>query len=71
MYRRLYFIDVPREKMGELCVNIGDLGQTPRSAASDLGLHCLPVTRLGVFSLQWIKRNSILSDNTIGSLILR
>ena len=23
--------------------------------ASDLGLHCLPVTRLGVYSLQWVK----------------
>ena len=27
----------------------------PRSAASDLGLHCLPVTHLGVASLQWVK----------------
>ena len=26
----------------------------PHSAASDLGLHCLSVTRLGVFSLQWV-----------------
>ena len=24
--------------------NSGDFDQTPRSAASDLGLHCLPVT---------------------------
>ena len=24
-------------------------------AASDLGLHCLPVTRLGVLHLQWVK----------------
>ena len=26
------------------------------SVASDLGLHCLPVTRLGVSSLQWVKQ---------------
>ena len=24
------------------------------SAASDLGLHCLPITRLGVSRLQWV-----------------
>ena len=29
------------------------------SVASDLGLPCLPVTGLGVFSLQWVK---ILTD---------
>ena len=33
--------------MVELLANSGDPDQTPRSAASDLGLHCLPVTRLG------------------------
>ena len=27
-----------------------------RSAASDLGLHCLLVTCLGVSSLQWIEK---------------
>ena len=37
--------------MGELFANSGDPDQTPRSALSDLGLHCLPVTRLGVSSL--------------------
>ena len=30
--------------------NSGDPDQTPRSAASDLGLHCLLVTRLGIQS---------------------
>ena len=33
--------------MVELLANSGDPDQTPRSAASDLGLHCLPVIRLG------------------------
>ena len=33
--------------MVELFANSGDPDQTPPSAASDLGLHCLPVTFLG------------------------
>ena len=41
--------------MVELFANSGDPDQTPHSVASDLGLHFLPVTRLGVFSLQWVK----------------
>ena len=34
--------------------NSEDPDQTPRYATSDLGLHCLPATRLGVSSPQWI-----------------
>ena len=41
--------------MVEQFANSGDPDQTPRSVASDLGLHCLPVTRLGVSSLQCVK----------------
>ena len=37
-----------------LFANSGDPDQMPCSAASDLGLHCLPVTCLGVSSLQWV-----------------
>ena len=33
--------------MVELIANSGDPDQTPRSAASDRGLHCLPITVLG------------------------
>ena len=33
--------------MVELVANSGDPDQMPHSAASDLGLHCLPVTHLG------------------------
>ena len=29
--------------------------QMPHSAASDLGLHCLPITLLGVSGLKWAK----------------
>ena len=33
--------------MVELFANCGDPDQTPHSAASDLHLHCLPITLLG------------------------
>ena len=42
-------------KMAKLFANSGDPDQTPRSAASDLGLHCLPSTLLRVSRLQWVK----------------
>ena len=41
--------------MVELFANSGDLDQMLQNAASDLGLHCLPVTVLGVSSIQWLK----------------
>ena len=34
--------------MVELFANSGDPDQTPHSVASDLGLHCLPITLLRV-----------------------
>ena len=40
--------------MAEVFANSEDPNQTPHSAASDLGLHCLPVTLLGVSQLQWV-----------------
>ena len=42
--------------MVEVFANSGDPDQTPRSAASDLGLHCLPVTFSAVSRLQWVMR---------------
>ena len=33
--------------MVELFANSGDLDQMPPAVASDLSLHCLPITRLG------------------------
>ena len=45
--------------MVELFVNSGDPDQTPLSAASYLGLHCLPITLLGVSRLQWVNMCSI------------
>ena len=40
--------------MAKLFANSGDPDQMPRSAASDLGLHCLPITLLRVSRLQWV-----------------
>ena len=40
--------------MAKLFANSGDPDQTPRSAASDLGLHCLLITLLRVSRLQWV-----------------
>ena len=41
--------------MVEKFANSRDPNQTPRSAAFDLILHCLPVNRLGVSSFQLVK----------------
>ena len=41
--------------MVELLANSGDPDQMPQNtAASDLSLHCLPITLLGVSRLQWV-----------------
>ena len=44
--------------MGKLFANIGDPDQMPHSAASDLGLHCLPSTLLRVSQLHWVKHKT-------------
>ena len=49
-----YIISIFIMKIVELYANNGDPDQTPRSAAPDLGLHYVPVTRLGVSRLQWV-----------------
>ena len=41
--------------MAKLFANSGDPDQTPYSAASDLGLYCLPITILEVSILKWVK----------------
>ena len=50
-YDKLYDIDIHQEKWLSY-LQKRDPDQRPRSVASDLGLHCLPVTLLGVSSLQ-------------------
>ena len=49
-------------KMAEVFANSEDPDQTPHSAASDLGLHCLPITFLGVSRLQWFKGFELPTD---------
>ena len=44
--------------MVKLFANSGDPYQMPHSAASDLGLRCLPFTFLGASRLQWVKMSS-------------
>ena len=39
--------------MAEVFANSEDPDQMPHSAASDRGLHCLPITLLGVSQIQW------------------
>ena len=46
--------------MAKLFANNGNLDQTPHSAASDLGLHCLPITHLRVSRLQWVKEKYLM-----------
>ena len=43
-------------KTAKLFANSGDPDQMPHSVASDLGMHCLPITGilLGVSRLQWV-----------------
>ena len=41
--------------MAKVFANSEEPDQAPRSAASDLGLHCLPVTLLRVSRIQWVK----------------
>ena len=52
--------------MVELFGNSDDPEQMPQNVASDLGLHCLPITLLGVYRLQWV--NYLLRPGQLGSL---
>ena len=42
--------------MAKLFANSGDPDQMPHSTTSDLGLHCLPMTLLGVSRQQWVNQ---------------
>ena len=46
--------------MAKLFANSEDPDQMLHSAGSDLGLHCLPMTLLGVSRLQWVKLCTLL-----------
>ena len=53
-------------KIAKPFANSEDPDQMPHSVASDLGLHCLPVTLLGVSRLQWVNNQSSTDINCIG-----
>ena len=57
-------------KMVKLFANIADPDQMPHSAASDLGLHCLPLTLLGIFRLQWAN-NFVSYHNSCGLFFIQ
>ena len=46
--------------MTELFANSGDPDQMPHCVASDLGLHCSPVTLLGDSRLKWVNTDNAL-----------
>ena len=46
--------------MVEPFANSEDPDQMLHSAMSDLGLHCLPITFLGVSRLPWVKTAQVL-----------
>ena len=43
-------------EISEFNANSVDPDQTPRSAASNLGLHCLPMSLLWHIRLKWVKK---------------
>ena len=45
--------------MAKLFANSEDPDQMLHSAASDLGLHCLPIILLGVSQLQWVNVSKV------------
>ena len=45
--------------MVELVANSGDPDQMPHFAASDLGLHRLPIALLGASDYRWLKKTVI------------
>ena len=67
--------------MVELLANSGDPYQMPCSAMSDLGLHCLQITLLGVsrlqqvyssgFSNQTVRDLTVLMLSTVGKIFSR
>ena len=52
-------------QISELNANIVDTGQRSHSAASDLGLHCLPMSILWDAKLKWVKLIQFLSSEQI------
>ena len=56
-------------KVSELNANSVDPDQTPRSAASDLGLHCLPMPHLWDVRLNRVRQNGK-KNNTVSNVFV-
>ena len=54
---------------GKIVELFANPNQTAPSVASDLSLHCLPVTLLGVSSLQWVKFITTLTKTVVYYII--
>ena len=57
--------------MAKLFANSGDLNQMTHSVASDLSLHCLPITILGLSRLKWVKTVVLLGSSLLFSNNIR
>ena len=69
---RFYYYDVLVE-ISKLNTNSVDPDQTPRSAASDLGLHFLPMSHLWDAGLKWVMkqcRNNVEKNNVFSLMTL-
>ena len=51
----LFFFFLSKFRYIFLLANSEDPGQTPRSVASDLGFHCLPMSHQKDARLIWVK----------------
>ena len=51
--------------MVKLFANSRDPDQMPCSVASDLGLHCLPITLLGISGYNVLNLNKCMTKSTI------
>ena len=60
------FVEIP-----ELNANSEDPDQTPRSAASDLGLHCLPMSLLWDARLKWVNVTTLMQIMILFSMAFK
>ena len=58
-YVRVCDLDVPREKWLNFLQTVETLIRCHISVASNLGLHCLPITLLWVSRLKWVNKSGI------------
>ena len=57
------------KELSELNANNVDPDQTPRSAASDLGLRCLPMSLLWEARLEWLNMGTTPRDVTLTCIL--